>query len=64
MLEHGADVRIIQEILGHAELSTTEIYTRVSIAHLKAVHDKTHPGAKLGRRPAKRSDGADSDSDS
>ncbi len=50
MLEGGADVRLIQEILGHAELSTTEIYTRVSIKHLKRVHDRTHPGAKLGRR--------------
>ena len=47
MLERGADIRVIQEILGHEELSTTEIYTRVSIAHLKAVHDRTHPGAKL-----------------
>ena len=46
-LERGADIRVIQEILGHEELSTTEIYTRVSIAHLKAVHDRTHPGAKL-----------------
>jgi integrase/recombinase XerD len=51
MLEGGADVRVIQEILGHAELSTTEIYTRVSIGHLKAVHDRTHPGARL--EPAK-----------
>jgi len=51
MLEHGADVRVIQEILGHAEFSTTEIYTRVSIGHLKAVHDRTHLGAKLERRP-------------
>ena len=49
MLERGADVRLIQEILGHEELSTTEIYTRVSIGHLKAVHDRTHPGAKLCR---------------
>jgi integrase/recombinase XerD len=47
MLEHGADIRVIQEILGHAELSTSEIYTRVSIGHLKAVHDRTHPGARL-----------------
>jgi integrase/recombinase XerD len=50
MLERGADVRLIQEILGHAELSTTEIYTRVSIQHLKRIQDHTHPGAKLGRR--------------
>jgi integrase/recombinase XerD len=53
MLEHGADVRLIQEILGHAELSTTEIYTRVSIQHLKRVHERTHPGAKLGRRKSR-----------
>jgi integrase/recombinase XerD len=50
MLEGGADVRLIQEILGHAELSTTQIYTRISIRHLKGVHDATHPGAKLQRR--------------
>ncbi len=47
MLEGGADVRIIQQILGHAELSTTEIYTRVSIKHAKAVHEATHPAAHL-----------------
>jgi integrase/recombinase XerD len=51
MLEGGADVRLIQEILGHAELSTTEIYTRVNIKHLKAVHTATHPGANLPGRP-------------
>ena len=50
MLEGGADIRVIQEILGHAEMSTTAIYTRVSIKHLKAVHDQTHPAAKLLRR--------------
>ncbi len=47
MLENGADVRIIQELLGHAQLSTTEIYTRVSINLLKQVHAATHPAAKL-----------------
>jgi integrase/recombinase XerD len=50
MLEGGADVRVIQQILGHVELSTTEIYTRVSIKHAKAVHEMTHPGAKVRRR--------------
>jgi integrase/recombinase XerD len=45
MLEGGADVRYIQEILGHAQLSTTEIYTRVSILALKAIHDACHPAA-------------------
>lgn len=48
MLEGGADIRHIQEILGHAETSTTAIYTRVSIRHLKVVHEATHPAE---RRP-------------
>ena len=43
MLEHGADIRHIQEMLGHADLSTTQIYTHVSIDSLKAVHARTHP---------------------
>jgi integrase/recombinase XerD len=47
MLESGADIRSIQEILGHAELTSTQTYTRVSIRRLKEVHDKTHPGAHL-----------------
>ena len=47
MLEGGADVRFIQQMLGHAELSTTEIYTHVSIRMLKQVHTATHPAAKL-----------------
>jgi integrase/recombinase XerD len=52
MLEGGADVRIIQELLGHAELSTTAIYTRISIRHLKLAHDAAHAAAKLsGRLP-------------
>jgi len=52
MLEGGADIRYIQELLGHVELSTTQIYTRVSIRKLKAVHTLTHPGARLGQRSA------------
>lgn len=43
MHDAGADIRDLQEILGHAQLSTTEIYTRVSIERLKAVHARTHP---------------------
>lgn len=43
MLENGADIRFIQEMLGHAHLSTTEIYTRVSIGKLQDVHRVTHP---------------------
>jgi integrase/recombinase XerD len=49
MLEGGADVRYIQEMLGHANVSTTQIYTQVSIRRLKAVHTLTHPGAKVDR---------------
>jgi integrase/recombinase XerD len=51
MLEGGADIRFIQEMLGHVELSTTQIYTRVSIRKLKQVHEATHPSARLERRP-------------
>jgi len=43
LLEGGADVRFIQEMLGHASTSTTQIYTRVSIQKLKAVHTMAHP---------------------
>jgi integrase/recombinase XerD len=49
MLEGGADIRYVQEMLGHATLATTEIYTHVAIAKLKAVHTATHPGANLER---------------
>ena len=47
MLENGADIRFIQAMLGHAQLSTTEIYTQVSIAKLKEIHAATHPGALM-----------------
>jgi integrase/recombinase XerD len=49
MLEGGADIRYIQEMLGHANLETTEIYTHVSIDKLIAVHKATHP-SRLERR--------------
>jgi len=48
MLENGADIRFIQAMLGHAELSTTQIYTQVSIRQLKAIHTATHPGRMPG----------------
>lgn len=51
MLEHGADLRYIQEMLGHANVDTTQLYTQVSIDKLKQIHAATHPGAKLQRRP-------------
>jgi len=50
MLEGGANLRYIQQMLGHAELSTTEIYTHVAIRKLQQIHSATHPGAKLERK--------------
>jgi len=46
MHDGGADIRDIQELLGHAQLSTTQIYTRVSIRRLKLVHSRTHPASR------------------
>jgi len=47
MLENGADIRFIQQLLGHAKLDTTAIYTEVSIKQLQEVHARCHPSAKL-----------------
>lgn len=46
MLDHGADIRFVQEMLGHQRLETTLIYTHVSIGKLKSVHRSTHPAER------------------
>lgn len=48
MLENGADVRYIQALLGHADLSSTQIYTRVAIGKLREIHSATHPAKLVG----------------
>ena len=45
MLEEGADLRAIQEMLGHERLSTTQRYTQLTVKHVMEVYDKTHPHA-------------------
>ena len=49
MLEEGADLRAIQEMLGHERLSTTQRYTQLTVKHVMDVYDKTHPHANKGR---------------
>lgn len=62
MLENGADVRYIQVLLGHADITSTEIYTRVSITKLREIHAATHP-ARLERVRRDQNDADEAEAD-
>ena len=54
MMDNGADIRSLQEFLGHSRLTTTQVYTHVSISRLRDVHAKTHPASCEKKRKRKK----------
>jgi integrase/recombinase XerD len=51
MVDHGADLRTVQTLLGHVDIATTQVYTHVALGRLKAVHRLHHPREQRGVQP-------------
>jgi len=49
LLESSGNLRAVQELLGHADISTTQVYTHLDFQHLASVYDKAHPRARQGK---------------